>query len=162
MRENIRPIAFSCMAAILLRGNSGSAQLTKLPDQTTDRSAAHLYDRDAFKTLKQAPAGFQAPVYANNVVSTKYGEVTSINGLRTTMAMIRTSDSPTTVLKWYEAALPSYGWQLDQHKEAGQGMTQSGELQTLKARKEGLSLSLSCLHPPSIKETCINISISSR
>jgi len=154
--------AFFTIMAVVPGGNSARAQLTKLPDKTSDRSAAHLYERDALKTLKQAPAAFQAPVYANNVISTKYGEVNSVKGLHTTMAIIRTSDSPTTAMQWYETAIPSYGWQVDPHKETNQGMTQYGELQFLRARKEGLILTLSCLRPPNFKETCINLSVSSR
>ena len=145
----------------LVAGNAGLAQLTKLPDQKTPQAKSQHYNKDSFKKLDQAPSNFPVPLYKSNVVSTDCQEATSLSGMHSIAAIIRTNDPPLTAFEWYQSEVRSEGFD-DLKIPQPTGLPGGFEVYYLKARKPGQALLISCSRMPKLPQTVINITVTAK
>jgi hypothetical protein len=145
----------------LVTGNATLGQLTKLPSNQPAPSKTNHYNKDSFKQLQQVPSNFPVPLYSSNVISTNYQEATSLNGVHSIAAMIRTSDPPTRAFQWYQSAVPAQGFDVLKLPQP-QGLPAGVEAYIIKARKPGEVLSISCCRLPKSPATVINVTVTAK
>ena len=114
------------------------------------------------KLLDARPSGFDAPVYNNNIIETKYTDIAGRSGGSTQTAIAKTKDAPTTVFQWYQNALRANGWEIEPAKPPAKPipLQEQGNLYMAKAHKEGYSLFFFCTHPKATAYTTVNVSVS--
>jgi hypothetical protein len=145
----------------LVAGNAGLAQLTKLPDQKPPLPSKQHYTKDSFKKLEQVPSNFPVPLYKSNVVATDCQEATSLTGIHSITAVIRTNDPPLTPFEWYQSEVRSEGFD-DLKVPQPTGMPAGVSVYYLKARKPGQLLTLSCSRMPKYPQTVISITVTAK
>jgi hypothetical protein len=156
-------------AVLVLAIVSGPGSAVAAPAQNgqpVETNASRVLGGDAQKMVghtpqmsNQRPAGFEAPVYINNVIESKYMEAPGGNATKS--AVFKTKDAPATVFQWYQSALRSTGWEIEPTKALTQPnpLQQSGNLFMARAHKDGNSLMFYCAHTKGTDYTRINVSI---
>jgi hypothetical protein len=144
-------IGLTVVQASALAAPPGTAQIPP---------GANRPPRPGVKFLDQPPAGFDAPVYRNNLIETKYSEMKGRDGSPSQTAISKTKDAPATVYQWLQTALQSSGWELEAAKPLSQpnALQEKGNLFMGKAHKQNESLVFYCVRRGG-DSTTLNISV---